>query len=330
MAISDLFIKIDVHSNRFRPITIDCAPLFKPFYESAVQRWELPFFNWSLLYLTGRNHFFWKIERDCLLLLKRRVLGRYILFFICPPIHINKDTEIENELIEKYINMGVAVDIWESMKSTYIYPFGLRKVKQANGGIEPLFIVHGGIHPIYMNGKSNKRFRNMMNRHRNLLTKGYLNMEWFDNFDDVGEECISVIRSWASCRSEHSPQDRTEWILKANKLCFPLSILVHRNENGKIVHFDLVVEYAKGFFINDLDYKDYSLPQLSKLNISAISDYYQIKKNINSGLKFLDLGSVNDKKSLIAKTIHKPLLVQKYRIKPPHPTTKEQYVNILK
>lgn len=331
MYIFDFLTKIEDQADRFKPITINCASIFKPFYESAAQRWKFPFFNWSLLYLTGSNHFFWKIERDCLLLLKRRVMGRYILNFICPPIHINKDTIIENEIIEKYLKMGVAIDIWESMKNTYIFPFGLRKVRRANGGLEPLFVIHDSTHPINLKGKNMKKFRKLKNRYQYLLQKGYLNVSFHNNFDDIGEKCKAVVRSWTSyrCRLKHSLEDRSEWIIKAKKLCFPLSILVHRDEKGKIIHFDLATEYANGYFISELGYKDYSSPPLNKLNISAISDYYQIKKHTASGMQVLDLGTTVDKESLIAKTIHKPLLVQKYRIKPPYLTTKEQYLNIL-
>jgi len=237
-----------------------------------------------------------------------------------------KDTSIENEIINKYLKFGVSIDIWESMKTTYISPFGLRKVKFSNGGLEPLFETKDRIHPVNLKGRDKKGFRKLLNKYKYLIQEGSIQMSWYKNIDVIEKECLTVVQSWVIGRkSKFLTKDRSEWIQNAKKLCFPLSIIVHRDEKGKMIHFDLITEYAKGIFICELDYKDYSSPAIKNMNMSAISDYLQIQKHLDSGINVLVLGTAVQKKTLIAKTIHNPFLVQKYRIKPPFLTTKEQY-----
>jgi hypothetical protein len=260
----------------------------------------------------GKTRMF-KIEEGCLLLLRKRTIGVYVLKLSVPPISLDGNLELEEKLLKKYLNAGFSCFTNEEFLKEG-HDFKVSK-SSSNGGAE--FIYTRDI--LNLAGHKYKNQRNLISKYEKLLKEGKIIRKWL-NYDPQMDEAY---KKWAIQSGFGSTP---VFIPYLKMLPENTKILCHYDENGKLFHFQVNLKLTDHLWNAVHTIKDYDY--FKELNFGWLGDYILMQEY--SEIEYLSVGATHkgQKELFFSKSrlphIYKQKATIRYRT-----TTKEDYAQVI-
>jgi len=256
-----------------------------------------------------------KIEEDCLVLIRRSIMmNNNTLRLIMPPLSLDKNYDVEEKLLKKYLNAGFSCYTNEEFLKAG-HDFEVYK-KRDNGGVE--FNYTREI--LNIGGKKYQNIRNTISRYEKLIKEGKIIRKWI-NFDpQMGQ----VYTKW---NVQTGYKEVKSFIPYLKMLPENMKVLCHYDENGKLFHFQVNLKVLDNVWNAVHKIKDYDY--FKELNFGWLVDYFLCKEHPE--IEFLLLGATHEgEKELFFSKARLPHQYMQNKVTIRYrKTTKEDYNNIV-
>lgn len=229
----------------------------------------------------GKKRIF-KIEEDCLILLRRSVIGRYVLKLTIQPISLNEDIDKEQRLLDKYLNLGFSFfsqkeNIPKNLKLEYVG-------KSESSGSDELIYTQDSLK---LDGQKYKNVRAMITKYEKLVNEGKIIKKWLT---EVTTDMTPLYKLWTNYKKIDNKKNKNlildffKFLPKEN-----IQILAHYTEDNILFHCQFMVSIDDNIWYVAGNIKNHEF--FKELSFGWLPDIITLKENPN--IKTLLIGATN-------------------------------------